>query len=249
VRRARLLLALAATASACAYLRAPRVPMPIERYAGGPETPRLLLLLPGRGDTSGDFARHGFVQMAREAGITADIAAADAHLGYYFNRSVADRLEADLFALPESRRYRETFVAGISLGGLGAMILAREYPARVQGILAIAPYLGPDSLLAQIETAGGLAAWSPGSGDFEGLWSWLKGYATGADRPPLYLAYGESDRYARGHRLLARSLPKERVFTEPGGHHDWKTWQKLWVRAVRSPGGVPGLATGYTSPR
>ena len=100
--------------------------MPIERYPGQPDTQRLLLLLPGRGDESGDFARHGFVRMARQAGATADIAAANAHFGYYINRSVTDRLEADLFERPESRRYRETFVAGISLGGLGAMILARD---------------------------------------------------------------------------------------------------------------------------
>jgi len=161
--------------------------------------------------------------------------AADAHLGYYRNRSVVRRLAADLLTPPNARTYRETWVSGISLGGLGGLILAKDEPERVQGLIVLAPYLGPDQLIAEIEAAGGLANWTPRrEGDFEGIWVWLKGYATGAARPPLYLAFGASDRYANGHRVLARVLPADHVLTAAGGH-DWPTWRALWERAVRLP--------------
>jgi pimeloyl-ACP methyl ester carboxylesterase len=182
---------LAALLPGCSYLRPATIPMPAERYAGAPSTERRLLLLPGRGDRSVDFERHGFIAAAREAGISADIVAADAHLGYYHDRSVAERLVTDLLAPTGAHPYTVTFAAGISLGGLGSLILAREYPDAVQGLVLIAPYLGPDELVAEIDAAGGLAAWTPRrTGDFEGVWQWLKGYSTGEARPSHYLAFG-----------------------------------------------------------
>ncbi len=111
-------------------------------------------------------------------------------------------------------------------------------------MLLMAPYLGPDSLISEIEAAGGLRAWSPSpdATDFGALWGWLKGYATTpAERPPLLLAYGDRDRFARGQRLLAEVLPSDRVLTIPGGH-DWRTWAPLWRRAMRHPLLQEGLA-------
>ncbi len=231
----RITLVVAAFLSGCAFLRPAKVPMPSLRYPGAPAGDRLLLLLPGRGDRNQDFERRGFVAMARSAGVTADIVAADAHLGYYRNRSVAHRLAADLLTPPSGSTYRTAWVAGISLGGLGGLLLARDEPDRVQGLVVLAPYLGPDPLIAEIESAGGLGSWTPRrEGDFEDVWVWLKGYATGAPRPPLYLAFGESDRYASAHRALARVLPPDHVLIAAGGH-DWPTWRVLWERALRLP--------------
>jgi S-formylglutathione hydrolase FrmB len=127
----------------------------------------------------------------------------------------------------------------ISLGGLGALALAQDHPDGVSGALAVAPCLGEPELVRSIESAGGLARW-PGAAarDLEGLWSWL--HATGdASRPPLWLAYGDADRYAYGHRLLAAALPPDRVRVAHGGH-DWPTWQRLWAGFPAS-GGFPGL--------
>src|SRR5204862_6470857 len=101
--------------------------------------------------------------------------------------------------------------------------------------------LGDPAVSAEIATAGGLARWTPGADarDFRRLWTSLRGYAThDAGRPPLWLAYGPSDRYAYGHRLLASALPADRVLVEPGGH-DWPTWTRLWSDFL-SRGAFPG---------
>lgn len=225
-----------APAAGCRPLRPATVPIPTVLSPGRPGSDRLLVLLPGRGSGADCYEKEGFVRAAREAGFTADIVAADAHLGYYERRVIHVRIVEDVIR-PARARGRRVWLGGISLGGVGSLITGFRYPQDVDGLLLMAPYLGPDSLISQIEAAGGLRAWDPppDATDFAAVWGWLKGYATTpAQRPPLVLAYGDRDRFARAQRLLAAVLPGDRVLTTPGGH-DWRTWAKLWRRAVRHP--------------
>lgn len=123
------------------------------------------------------------------------------------------------------------------------MVFAEKHPEAVQGILALAPYLGGDALLEEIRGEGGLSRWTARpSDDFGRLWSWLKGYASApGSRPPLYLGYGRDDRYALGHGLLAAALPPDHVLVT-GGAHRWDTWRTLW-RTFLARGGF-GQASG-----
>ncbi len=230
----------------CEALRPATTPLPLLLDKGRPGGDRLLVLLPGRGSGADSYAQQGFVRLAREAGLTADAVTAAAHLGYYQRRVIHQRVAEDVIAPARARGVRSVWLGGISLGGLGSLITAYRYPGEVDGLLVMAPYLGPDSLIAEIEKAGGLRAWTPSADatDLATIWVWLKGYATNpAERPPLVLAYGDSDRYARGQRLLAAVLPAERVLTTPGGH-DWRVWRSLWRRAVRHPLLQEALAEG-----
>lgn len=200
----------------------------------------LVVFLPGRGDRAEDFEERGFLGAAREAGLEADVLAVDAHLAYYYKRVITQRLWEDVVLPARAHGYRRVFVVGISLGGLGAITLAQEHPDAVAGLFVLAPYLGEPELAREIEAAGGLARWrgEASARDFRGVWGFLRGYAAGEARPPLWLAYGESDRYAYGHRLLAAALPKERVLVTAGGH-DWKAWDRLW-REFLARGAFPG---------
>jgi len=228
--------------AALQYLRQARpehVPIPVTEYRGTDPT-TLWLLLPGRGDRPGDFEAHRFIEDARNAGVTADIVSADAHLTYYHRRHVVTRLWEDVVAPARARGVSRIVILGISLGGLGALLLARAHPEAAQMVILLAPYLGPDELLEEIERAGGLSRWEGGGGDavrnvweFRGLWVWLRGQTSQPEgaRPPIVLAYGENDRYGQGHRVLAQALPPSDVLTAPGGH-DWPTWRGLWGRLL-----------------
>jgi pimeloyl-ACP methyl ester carboxylesterase len=209
----------------------------------------LVVFLPGRGDRAEDFEERGFLAAARQAGLEADVLAVDAHLAYYYKRVIADRLWEDVVLPARARGYRRLFVVGISLGGLGAIALSQVHPDALAGLFVLAPYLGEPDLTREIEAAGGLARWSgaPSEPDFRGVWGYLRGYAVGEPRPPLWLAYGESDRYAYGHRLLASALPKGRVLVAPGGH-DWKAWEGLW-REFLARGAFPGTIRPDAGPR
>ena len=208
----------------------------------------LIVFLPGRGDRPEDFERRGLLAAARSAGVTADVLAVDAHLGYYQKRVIVERLWEDVVLPARARGYRRLWFVGISLGGLGSLLLSQHHPDAAAGIFALAPYLGEKGLAAEIESAGGLARWTGAAGkdDFRGLWGWLRGYATGEERPRLWLAYGEADRYAYGHRLLGAALPRDEVQTTAGGH-DWTAWKRLWPEFL-ARGAFPGTVAAAAPP-
>lgn len=196
----------------------------------------LIVFMPGLGDSPRDFAEHGFLRALAAQGIVCDAIGVEAHLGYYFQRNLPDRLEEDVLAPARRRGYRRIWLAGNSIGGFGCIVTAKHRPELVDGVLAIAPYFPGRQPMRDIERAGGLARWKPdpGRGDYElrEIWEWLKGYAVrGADRPPLYLAFGESDRKASAHRLLAAGLPSSHVVRREGGHK-WKVWKRLWPELI-----------------
>lgn len=202
--------------------------------AGGEGSPErcLVLLLPGRRDSFGDYGRRGFPQLAREAGVDADFVEVDAHLGYYQAETISRRLEADVVARARDRGVRKIWIAGISMGGLGGILYSRQNPEGARGVIALSPFLG-DQEPRLVASAGGLAAYRMGPrravADYEReLWGWLQQYAAaGAERPPIYLGIASDDDLAPAERLLGDALPRGRVLNEKGGH-DWKTWTKLW---------------------
>ena len=246
-----LALAAAGTIPGCSALWPTRKPMPAFDYSveEGPRD-RLLIFLPGIDDSAADFSRRGFVDAVRRRCPGVDMIAADARYSYYARRNVVTRLHDDVVAPALERGYRDVWLVGVSMGALGSFLYARDYPDQVGGLVWIAPYLGEERIVEDVAAAGGLAAWSPEQSRVRGYqhdyWAWLKGYVSSqARRPPLYLAYGEGDRYAQAQRLLAGALPDRRVLTVPGGHQ-WETWQRLWELALeRWP--LSGAAPGRTA--
>lgn len=194
----------------------------------------LLVFLPGSYSLPEDFISHGFVDRVRRQHVAADILLVDAHLGYYTERSILERLKQDVLAPARARGYARIWLVGISVGGFGALLQAAanaEETAYIDGIVAIAPYLGERRLSASIAAAGGLSAWQAPAKpavpiDEEGLWRWLQAHAA-KPKPLLYLGYGDDDRFAASDRLLGAVLPPQRVFTAAGGH-DWPVWETLW---------------------
>lgn len=208
------------------------------RTASGPPARCLVVLLPGRFDSPEDFARHGFAEAAARAGSGCDLVAVDAHLGYYKDRTVVDRLREDVMA-PARQRYDRIWLAGISLGGTGSLLYTIEHPDDVAGLLLIAPFLGAEPVVGEIAAAGGVSGWAPpqplAREDFQRrLWAWLKTYqASGGERIPVYIGWGLDDRFARANALFGTALPPDRVFTAPGGH-GWKAWRALWETFLAS---------------
>ena len=121
------------------------------------------------------------------------------------------------------------------MGGLGSIIYLNKHPEYIDGALLLGPYLGNASIIAEISKAGGLKAWSPGSYDGDKdwqrmIWDWLKQYcADPAGRTPIYLGIGNNDRYYNAQKLLADSLPEDRVISVDGGH-DAPTFKTIWQK-------------------
>ena len=151
----------------------------------------LVVFLPGAGDSAADFERHGFVGALREKGLSVDIVSAQATLGYYVKGGVLERLSADVIGPARAKGYQQTWLMGMSMGGMGTLIYSRAHPDEVNGVLALAPYLGERELIEEIQAAGGLAAWNgAGDGDERALWRWLKGVSSKQERGPTSTSAG-----------------------------------------------------------
>jgi pimeloyl-ACP methyl ester carboxylesterase len=194
-----------------------------------------LILLPAAYTRAHDFASRGFIAAARAARPGGDIAAIETGMDTYLDGSIVRRLHETLGAVrPDGTR---VWLAGISLGGLGALLYARAHPEAVAGIALLSPFIGTRGTVARVIAAGGFSAWRPPEGEAatqeHRLLQWLKDYrADDARWPDILLGYGEDDRFVTSYRLLAELLPAGRVVTATGGH-DWETWTVLWDRLLR----------------
>ena len=245
--------ALLALTGCSLFLRDTPVPIPTRTMMLSPtgRTETLVVFMPGRGDTMADLEREGMIATLREAGVQADAVVVDAHLGYYFKRTVVERLRTDVLLPARQQGYRRIVLVGTSLGGLGSLLCERDHPGSVDALVLLAPYLGEkDKFFDGIAAAGGPAAWArgrdPRAGTIEDeVWTFLGTRASAL--PPTWLLSGTEDPYVRGHRLFATLLPAGRVTTMPGAH-EWPVWRALWrevcfhsdVFAAERAGGTSG---------
>ncbi len=229
---------------------APKAHLDIFRY-DSPEGQQkhLFVFLPGNGDSPEMYWKKGLVQAVRSRKLPIDMIAVDAHIGYYMQGTVFDRLKQDVIEPAKARGYRRIWLVGNSLGGYGSISYARLHPQDVTGVILLGPFLGDRKIVQEIRDAGGLGAWEPGDIPEKNsqeswekqLWKWLKDAGQQKDfwlwvrdcdeenscPARIYLGYGKRDRFSPGQKLMAESLPLDDVIEIEGGHN-WSTWKKLW---------------------
>jgi len=195
----------------------------------------LVVFLPGYGDDAQSFATHGFVEEFQRRGLAVDIVAANATIGYYSRGIFGERLSQDVVAPRRARGYAETWLIGPSMGGFGTLYYARQHPADVTGVLALAPYLGDKDLIEEIYRQGGLDKWvapppveTMTEKNYQAeMLRWLQAVTRSRERGPLLnVGFGSQDKLAHADELLAAVLPPEHVFRN-GGNHKWEPWRDL----------------------
>lgn len=210
----------------------------IQDQAAPPDSaPSQLVLLPGAYMRARDFLTHGLVGAVRRTGQPIDIVAVDTGMDSYLDGSIVQRLHDEAIVPSLANGARRIWLAGISLGGLGALLYTQARPDLVEGLLLISPFIGTRGAVAEILRAGGFQGWQPPTGEAatgeHRLLQWLKTYRSDdSARPDIHLGYGRDDSFADSYRLLAGILPAERVVTVTG-EHDWETWKVLWEQLLR----------------
>ncbi len=242
--RSRLLLAsvVISLLPACAALRPATDPLSVvEHELSAEPSAGLIVLFPGYGDRPRQFERKHFIDIIGEHAGDFDVVALDAHFGYYRAGTVIDRVYEDVLAPAVDSGVEEIWLVGISMGGAGVISTANEHSEIIDGVIALAPYLGPPNLIQEIADAGGLMAWDPGD-DLDSLpddrasffrrqWAWLQGYGDGADRPTLRLGVGDSDRLFEPASMVAAVLPEDAYEVREGGHN-WRVWTPLFQHFI-----------------
>ncbi len=199
----------------------------LKQAAPGSAAPTQMVWLPGAYHAAQDFLDVGFPEPVLRRQLSLDLRFVDLEMQHVDDREPLERLRNEI-VLPTRGSGVSVWLAGISLGGFAALDYASVYPDEADGLCLLAPYLGNRMLLKEIAAASGLMAWEPGElaqADAERrIWRYLK---MRTDSRPLYLGYGQDDRFSAAHGLLATRLPANAVDVIGGGH-DWHTWIKLW---------------------
>lgn len=224
----------------CSLMYTTKKPIDTIYYMTGKErAENLIVMLPGRIDDSTDYMKHGFIKALQDCGTRIDAITVDAHYGYYHERILLPRLYEDVILPARQKGYKNVWLLGISMGGLGALLYTQQYAHTINGLVVLAPFLGDREVCDEISAAGGLAQWSPQEPihdeDYQRtLWKWLKNYIDSQERlPVLVVGYGKDDRFADANRLLAEILPKDQVYVVPGGH-EWDSWGTIYTLFLQS---------------
>lgn len=194
----------------------------------------VVVLLPGRHSVPEEFIKEDLVNRIQARRPYARILLPDLHLRYYMER-LADVCLYEEVVAPARRENLPVTLVGVSMGGLGALITALRHPQDVQELWLLAPYLGDDALIREIESAGGLSQWESKVTEARTkdesmrlLWGQLQERWLKAGGPPLKvaLAVGKKDRHLQSNRLFAYTLLGPGQYREVEGGHDWPAWRE-----------------------
>ena len=201
------------------------------------KTDRLIIFLPGIFDSVNKFKNEYFFSEARDAGITADMVAANTNVGHLAEGVLIKRLEKDVFEYIKNDGYKNIWIVGVSIGGLSTLTYYKDHEKALCGVVVLAPYLADDYLTEEIKKVGGVKNWLPigrmkDSVDerIEEMWLWTK---SKKDFSNIFLGYGEQDQFISGSEFLAGFLEEENIITVEGGH-DWETGRRIWKSQLAS---------------
>lgn len=205
-------------------------------YENGRQHSTLLVFLPGIYDSTHDFEKNGFISELARRKLPVDSMFVDAGVHYYIAKKIVQRLHTDIILPARVEGYRHIWLVGVSLGGFGALLYAKEHPENISGVITIAPYLGKETITRKIATAGSVANVKDikqGRYDYiYNLWAWLEMLAPESGRrPPLFLAYGTEDKFVDANNLMASHLAKGHTLTIKG-KHNWTSWKQLWQKLL-----------------
>jgi pimeloyl-ACP methyl ester carboxylesterase len=216
------------------------VPIPVATLLSGKANgAELVVFLPGRWSRVEEFEKEGFLAIASKRWPNARLVAADLHIGYYRNQSMARRLHEDVILPARRSGVKSVRIVGISMGGLGALIYDAEYPGQADELILLSPFLGEESALQEIEASGELKNWRPApptERDYSRkLWLRLRENRLMKSSPTeVLLGCGTEDRLAASSRLFAREFLESDAQEWLAGGHDWPTWRLLFESLVRN---------------
>lgn len=147
---------------------------------------------------------------------------------------------------PASDQREDNYIAGLSMGGLGAIQYAVGHPDKfaAAAILSWAPYnfhdigkkgyaMGEDRQKIMIQNAGGFDLYLQ---SYENVWDRLPAFCALKNHPQLYFAIGKNDFLYSNYqdfKKYAAELGLKAVFEEYEGFaHEWRFWDLTIQKAL-----------------
>lgn len=228
------------------------VPQKTAADAAAPEKPmrgKCLYLLHGHDGNQSDWLRRSRIECYADAlGLTVIMPSAnnsfytDMRHGDRFYTHIAQEVPAVAQELLHvSTRREDNFIAGLSMGGYGALKIALREEGRFRAAAGLSP-VGDvrflETLPAEYDAVFGAGQSVPPEDD---LFSLTAQHASDAQKPSLFIAIGTEDFLYKGTARLRdqlQTLPYDFTWVEGPGAHNWDFWdcyiQKAlaWMQAL-----------------
>jgi enterochelin esterase-like enzyme len=228
---------------------------------GSPSTLPLLILLHGSGGSAWSWpllgGAHLTVSRMIESGEIEPVALAMPSDGLWglgsgyvphadadYEKWIVDEVPAAAALLDDRIKASSPLtIAGLSMGGFGALRLGAKYPDRFRGISA---HSAVTTLGRLAESTGHRLDALPGFGKPDGTaLHWLE--VNAARLPPLRFDCGTDDHLLPGNRALHAALDArgiEHQYEEFAGGHDWPYWRLHLADSLRFLDGAAARAPG-----
>ncbi|HUR39708.1 MAG TPA: hypothetical protein VM240_00920 [Verrucomicrobiae bacterium] len=217
--------------SACSVVGSPKDVVPVHKIAGNDPGKVLVVVLPGFAFDHDDLRDKGVATAIQKGWPSADVALVGATFPYYRTGVLVEKLHAQVIAPARAAGYRQVWLAGGSMGGMGTLLYEQAHPGELTGLVILSPFLGSDDLLDEIREAG-LERWSAGElspvvdGDNyqRHVWKMIQGWGARPDPAArVWLACGTEDPLFKDVQVMAPVVPKDQYLPSPGGH-SWDYW-------------------------
>jgi len=143
--------ALSLAIAACGPLGDPTQQIPTTTIAAKEQQARrLVVVLPGRGDDLSALRESGVVEAIQDAWPDTEVVLAELTMRYYMDGQAPRRLHDEIIVPGRQRGFREIWLVGASLGGMGTLLYDRAYPDSLDGMILLAPFLGERAILEEI---------------------------------------------------------------------------------------------------
>ena len=218
-------------ASACSVVGTPKDPVPTVKVPGTEPGTALVVVLPGFIYDADDLRDEGVADAIHRGWPAADVMLVGATYPYYRTGTLVPQLHENVITPARAQGYREIWLAGGSMGGMGVLLYEWAHPGELTGLVLMSPFLGSDDLLDDIREVG-LGNWNPGplaprvDGDNyqRHVWNMIKDWRA---RPELarraWLVCGTEDSLFPDVQVLAPEIPASQYVAAPGGHN-WEFW-------------------------
>ena len=181
--------------------------------------------------------------------------------GYYFSDYFFKELMPMIYHwFPVSDKREDNYIAGLSMGGFGAMTYACSHPEKFIAASSLsAPAINPrkiresyqamgldmQRLEKRISNAGGLEAFVNSA---ENVWDKIKELHNRNILPKLYFCIGENDFFYPAYREFKAFAGNEKMdirFEEmPGYAHEWRFWDLYIEKIIKDVFALPTGAKG-----
>lgn len=218
----------------CIHVLAPNAPV---------EQPlKVLYLLHGLSDDASCWSRYSSVELFVRNESTVVVMPdggrsfyADTAYGEnYFTYLTQELPEWIRFMFPVSEKREDTFIAGLSMGGYGALKTALTYPERYGGVAGFSSVCDvrkrSDELIQMTATLGHDPDW-----DALDLFTLAKKAEKAPQKPKIYQWCGTSDflyQENKEFQKLMETLDYDYSFFESEGDHMWRCWNEQIQKAM-----------------